>query len=242
MLDPCMEAVREGSERSPRGGQRRHWQSVPNLNCARAHAGVVAAAGMLFVLGGRSQVQAVQQVLPSCEVLAPPSSAWALAPDMHQPRSALAAAAMGGGLFAVGGQAARPTLRSVERFDLGQETWSVLGCDMRVERKYAAAAVLGGRLVVAGGLDECRTRLRSVEALDPREGRWRDLALLSMPRSSCGLAALQVGAYGRLFAAGGSAPGDHVHDTVESWVPEMNAWVPVASMGCGRSGLGLCAL
>lgn len=51
-------------------------------------------------------------------------------------------------------------------------------------------------------MDEMRTRLASVEALDPREGKWVGLAPLSMARSSCGLAALQIGAHGRVYAGG----------------------------------------
>lgn len=35
------------------------------------------------------------------------------------------------------------------------------------------AAVLDGRLYVVGGVNESRTRLASVEALDPREGKWQ---------------------------------------------------------------------
>ena len=60
------------------------------------------------------------------------------------------------------------------------------------------AGVLGGRIIVVGGVNEMRTRLASVEALDPREGRWHSLAPLSAPRSSCGAAALQE----RLYVVG----------------------------------------
>jgi hypothetical protein len=56
------------------------------------------------------------------------------------------------------------------------------------------AAVLGGRIYVAGGMDEGRTRSAAVWALDPRDGRrgWAPAAPLAAPRSSAGLAALQV--------------------------------------------------
>lgn len=47
-------------------------------------------------------------------------------------------------------------------------------------------------MYVVGGVSEARTRMASVMALDPREGLWRDVAPMSVPRSSCGVAALQV--------------------------------------------------
>jgi hypothetical protein len=54
---------------------------------------------------------------------------------MSVPRSALASACLGGGVYALGGASARHTLRSIERYDLGQETWTTLSAGMAVERK-----------------------------------------------------------------------------------------------------------
>lgn len=56
------------------------------------------------------------------------------------------------------------------------------------------------------------------------------------------VAALQVGAHGRLFAVGGMDEAEGVHGSVESYVPEMNQWVQVAALGAPRSGLGLCGV
>ena len=64
--------------------------------------------------------------------------------------------------------------------------------------RFKQAGVLGGRIIVVGGVNEARTRLATVEALDPREGRWQALAPLAAPRSSCGAAALQD----RLYVVG----------------------------------------
>jgi len=43
---------------------------------------------------------------------------------------------------------------------------------MRTARSAAIAAVLGGRMLVAGGVDENYERLRSVEALEPVASTW----------------------------------------------------------------------
>lgn len=57
-------------------------------------------------------------------------------------------------------------------------------------------------------------------------------------RSSCGLAALGD----VLYAVGGNAGDDSIHDSVECFDPAMNKWRPCASVSIGRSGLSLAAL
>lgn len=119
------------------------WEQLPGLVAPRAHAGIVSANGSLFVLGGRSQRQAVQHVLPSVEVFSPERYTWGRAPDMALPRSALGSAVLGGGVYAIGGQSQKRTLRSVERFDVGEERWVSLGSELNRAVKYGAAAVVG---------------------------------------------------------------------------------------------------
>ncbi len=63
--------------------------------------------------------------------------------------------------------------RTAEAFDPELQRWHALSGQMATERKYCAAAVLGGRLYVAGGMNEQRHRLAEVEAYDPREGKWQ---------------------------------------------------------------------
>ena len=97
---------------------------------------------------------------------------------------------------------------------------------------------LAGRLYVVGGVDHKRMQLGSVEAFDPREGRWVDLASMSCPRSSCGIAAL----FGSLYVAGGHGRNGSVHDTVEMYDPAADKWLPQASMGHARCGMALGVL
>lgn len=92
---------------------------------------------------------------------------------------------------------------------------------------------VGHRLFAVGGMNEQRIRLSSVEAYDPREGKWQMVGSMHVARSSCGMATL----HGRLYVVGGNAGDDVIHDTVECFLPETNQWVPCASISCGRSGL-----
>lgn len=95
-----------------------------------------------------------------------------------------------------------------------------------------------GRLYVVGGVDHARMQLSSVEAFDPREGRWTSLASMSSPRSSCGLAALSSS----LFVAGGHGINGSVHDSMEMYEPAADRWLPRAAMGHARCGMALGVL
>lgn len=86
---------------------------------------------------------------------------------------------------------------------------------------------------MVGGKDVAGRRLRSVEALDPREGVWRGASPLAEGRSSCGVAC--VG--GQLFAMGGNDDSGGLLSTVEVYCPFRAAWhaappLPFACSGC----------
>lgn len=83
-----------------------------------------------------------------------------------------------------------------------------------------------------------RHRLSSVVAMDPREGQWRELAPMSVRRSSCGVALL----HGRLYVAGGNAGDSLFHASVEAYMPEADRWQSCAPFSQGRSSLALAAV
>ncbi len=95
-----------------------------------------------------------------------------------------------------------------------------------------------GRLYVAGGMTSTRTRLASVEAYDPREGKWSLIAAMGVPRSSAEVAALAD----CLFAVGGNAGDDWIHNSVEMYIPAAGRWLQRASIAFARSGLAIAAL
>ncbi|KAF6256002.1 hypothetical protein COO60DRAFT_1702518 [Scenedesmus sp. NREL 46B-D3] len=206
------------------------WHSCEGPRTPRLHAAVAGAAGLLYVAGGRSQVN---QVVATTEVYDPSSCCWQSLPDMRQPRYAHAVASLAGRVYALGGQASKAIHRSVEVFDAGRGAWELLPQPLASERKYCAAAALGGRLLVLGGMNEARSRLASVEGYDPREGRWSALTSMTHARSSCGVSALG----GRLFAVGGNAGDQQLHASVEAYDPAAGKWMSCRPLSCGRSGL-----
>ncbi len=67
----------------------------------------------------------------------------------------------------------------------------------------------------------------------------QELPSLSVPRSSCGAAALN----GVLYCAGGSARDDQAfHASMEAYVTTAGKWLPRGSMSQARSGLAMSAL
>jgi hypothetical protein len=83
-------------------------------------------------------------VLSDVEVYDPPNDSWQAAPPMALPRTSLAAAALGGRLYAVGGQTSRSTHDSVEWWEPGAGRWVQMGAAMQQPRKYHGLTAAGG--------------------------------------------------------------------------------------------------
>ncbi|DBA92825.1 hypothetical protein WJX77_008376 [Trebouxia sp. C0004] len=225
------------------------WRTAEAPHTPHLHSAVASMQDTLFVLGGRagngtgSELRTVEVCSAittgaSSEFEGPMPVEWLFTSDMTVPRTCLAAASLGDSLYAVGGQAGRQIWDTVESYDAQQDAWVQLPGHMHSERKYTSAGVLHGRLYVAGGMTSTRTRLASVEAYDPREGKWSLIAAMGVPRSSAGVAALA----GCLFAVGGNAGDDWIHNSVEMYIPAAGRWLQRASIAFARSGLAIAAL
>jgi hypothetical protein len=201
------------------------------------HAALAAApSGALFLLGGRSgasidELDIVERYRPDADAW----DAWHSA-RMPTPRASLGAVALADALFAIGGQAGRATLASVDALDVHTGRW-MPAPPLRTARKYVAVAPLRGCAYALGGMSETRARLRGCERLDPREGRWHAIAPLPAPRSSAAAAA----AAGALFVVGGN-DGEATHASCTRYDAAADAWEEVAPLGVARSGAALVAL
>ncbi|KAL0054263.1 hypothetical protein WJX82_006341 [Trebouxia sp. C0006] len=171
------------------------WRTAEAPHTPHLHSAVASMQDSLFVLGGRagngtgSELRTVEvcSSIPtgtSSEFEGPTPVEWLFTSHMTVPRTCLAAASLGDSLYAVGGQAGRQIWDTVESYDAQQDAWVQLPGHMHSERKYTSAGVLHGRLYVAGGMTSTRTRLASVEAYDPREGKWSLIAAMGVPRAA----------------------------------------------------------
>ena len=131
---------------------------------------------------------------------------WTLKFPMFQARAGLAAAAIDGKLYAVGGAvhdvggAALP-VNTLEVYDPVTDRWTFKR-RMPTPRLGLAAAAIDGKLYAAGG-NAGISFFNTLEVYDPVANTWTTLA--PMPRTRSGLAAAAIG--GQLYAAGGSIDG-----------------------------------
>ena len=95
---------------------------------------------------------------------------------------------------------------------------------MKHPRSHAAAAALGNRIYVMGGMGEGPAPLSSVEVYDPKTGQWTESPSLPTPRSHVAAVALQE----RIFTLGGKTqkPDGSVEltKTVEIFTPATQSW------------------
>ncbi|MGH9023824.1 MAG: Kelch repeat-containing protein, partial [Acidimicrobiia bacterium] len=177
------------------------WSSGPPLPVPLHHAGAAVLAGRLYVAGGFTN-------LPGA-AWTPQSAVWSLGVGEAQwrpeaplatPRGALALAALGTRLFALGGADGKQVLRSVEILELGS-TWKP-GPDLASEREHLAATVARGRVFAIGGrVGSLESNRDQVESLAPGDKAWRQERPLGYNRGGIGAASPMD----RACVAGGEA-------------------------------------
>ncbi|ESP05145.1 hypothetical protein LOTGIDRAFT_103262 [Lottia gigantea] len=124
------------------------------------------------------------------------------------------------------------TLRSVERFDTFHKQWQSLPC-MRNPRSGLGAAVLDGKIYVAGGENDSLIH-DSVEIFDPDEKKWTKLGTMTDPRCGLGLCAYR----NNLYAFGGWI-GSVIGDTVEKYNADIDHWCIVGKLPTPRFGMAV---
>lgn len=158
---------------------------------------------------------------------------------MSTPRGALALAAIGTRLVAIGGVNGPLVLRSIEILELGS-TWKP-GPDLLVEREHLAATVARGRVFAIGGrAGSLESNRDQVESFAPGDKAWRQERPLGHNRGGIGAASPK----GRACVAGGEEPaGANEAGTikpVECLDPV--GWAQVAELEIARHGLAVAAL
>jgi non-specific serine/threonine protein kinase len=187
----------------------RRWRRLPAPPEERAAAAAAATSdGRVWVLGGRTRNGLATQML-SLDLR---TLRWARVRG-PRPREHLAATALRGRVYAIGGRLAGydTNFATVEAYDPRAGTWRPAP-DLPDPRGGTGATALAGRIVSIGGESPDGTR-RTVWALRPGAARWTQLPDLPTPRHGLGVVALG----GRVWAiAGGPEPGLTVSGAVES--------------------------
>jgi len=221
------------------------WAPFPSMNVSRCGcSGAVDSRGRIYVVGGGDNMYASSRAWSSIEVFersvdptgeeGRPPGRWRNGPAMGDARCALGVAYSSATdhLFAAGGYAgARRYLNTAERLDLSggaQGAWEALP-PLSCKRAGCNAAVgPDHRIYVLGGGPDGLTEHNTMEALDPREGRWHtDLAPLNVGRH---YNAAAFGPDGCLYVAGTFRHSGQL-DVVERYDPRANAWEGLRQIG-----------
>jgi N-acetylneuraminic acid mutarotase len=164
---------------------------------------------------------------------------WATAAPMPTARQELAAAAVNGKIYAVGGLDANfHGLNTVDVYDPSSNSWST-AASMPTARYFLAAAAVNGKVYAIGGRDVTSDlAVSTVEVYDPSSNSWSMAA--SMPTARGALAAAVVN--GKVYAIGGEDASGLAVSTVEVYDPSSNSWSTAARMPTARYLLAAAAV
>ena len=178
------------------------WVEGPALHHARGAAAAAVAGNKIVVAGGRTAGTSPAEVIPT-EVF--DGTSWHDAAGIPVPGDHLAAASDGTYLYAVGGRRLEVTSNTaaVQRFDPNADRWTQLPAAPG-KVSDAAAAIVGGRLIVAGG-ESIGTVFNTVWAYDLASSTWTSLPKLAAPRH--GLAVAGIG--NTVYAIDGASQPGH---------------------------------
>jgi N-acetylneuraminic acid mutarotase len=174
------------------------WSTGAPMPTARNTFGIAEIAGKIYVVGGFDG----SSMTAALEVFDPATNSWSAGPAMQGgARNALAAVALEGRLYALGGSSdAAPFLDVVESYDPAAAAWREEP-PLLFPRSNHGAAVVDGTVFVAGGNNWLMVNsfLASVESFDPDAGVWEARGPLKDGRADPGV----VAAGGTLYVIGG---------------------------------------
>ena len=141
----------------------------------------------------------------------PADQQWFRGTDNPLARRWMAATAVGGDLYTIGGYIPADLFNRASvsgltrRYSLSTNTWSSNLASLKVPRHSGKAVTLHGEPVVLGGTDSSTsaTDLNSVEAYSPELGTWRTLEPMLRRRQDFAAVVLD----GKIYAIGGSGDG-----------------------------------
>ena len=166
----------------------------------------------------------------SVQVIAAVSgNTWSTVAPLPTPRNYLAAGAVNGVLYAVGGSDNFfNSFGTMEAYDPVANMWTAKA-QLPTPRIGLAAGVVNGILYAVGGVDHNNQALATVEAYDPVVNTWTPKARLPTPRGF-----LAAGVVNGIFYAVGGANQNGPSNAVEAYDPATNTWTTKAPLPTPR--------
>jgi N-acetylneuraminic acid mutarotase len=199
------------------------WVSLAPMNEPRQELAAAQLDGKIYAvagLAGRANAN---------EIYDPATDDWSLGADLPVGTDHAWAVALEGRLYVGGG-----TTNRVFRYEPAADAWTEVAASASVHGGTPAAAVIDGRIYVAGGAGGGMLG-NEVEVYDPATDDWTSLAPMECARNHTAGAVLD----GKLYVAGGR-PGNQ--SCLEVYDPSSNTWTRRASMPTGRSGVAGAAV
>jgi len=161
---------------------------------------------------------------------------WEYAEPMSQRRSYIAAAELGGHIYAAGGMVGQTgrRLATFQRYDPDTNAWETLSRMPEAIRAATAAAVAGTFFVIGGDAEESDGT--QVYAYDPVRREWEERAPLPEPRFNHSAVALG----GLIYALGGFIQGEE-RDSVFVYDPAADRWSPGTPLPAPNHAFGAVA-
>jgi N-acetylneuraminic acid mutarotase len=209
------------------------WGRRAELPEANSEMAVAELDGKIYVIGG---YPASRETVGTVQVYDAATDRWSLTTPLPAPLNHEMAVAVGGLVYVIGGQSTSAGSGSyvdtVYAYDPADATWRQRA-RMPTARSAGVAAVIGGKIYVAGGRPP---RGADFAVYDPVADRWETLPDLPTQRNH--LAGAAIG--GKLYVVGGRFEGGFnspVTDVVEVFDPATRAWSTVAPMPTRRGGI-----
>lgn len=214
----------------PRAGAWRRGASLPHVFFDGAAA--APGDGAVYTFGGAFSPGVTARYDPTAD-------AWSERAPLPRPRHGLAAAAIGGLVYVVGGSDGRSVDGALDVYDPAADRWT-RGPPLPTPRTRLAAAALGGRLFALGGAPDAAGRgaTDAVDVFDPATGAWARAAPLPSPRQ--GSAAAVIG--DRLFVFGGFVRGLGVLAETLEYDAEGDRWLRRADLPTPRDQAAVAEL
>ncbi|HEY7163111.1 MAG TPA: kelch repeat-containing protein [Candidatus Binatia bacterium] len=213
-----------------------NWSLKAPLPVPNSETGVAELDGKIYVIGGYPWDR---KTVATVEVYDSRMDKWQIVAPLPQPLNHVMPAAVNAKIYVIGGQTTESSepdkagfVNSVYEYDPALNKWSQRA-PMPTSRSGGAAAVIDGKIYVAGGRPPGG---HDFAVYDPKTDSWAKLANLPTQRNHLAAGALdrKVHVFGGRF--GGGFQSERT-DVVEVYDPKTNGWSKRAPLLKPRGGV-----
>jgi N-acetylneuraminic acid mutarotase len=173
------------------------WTRGPDLPQAQGAGAAAIVNRHLHFIGANDSTRTIELGAHWSLDLDDEAAGWSARADMPNPRNHIAGAAIGGMIYAIGGQHGEQETQvaqaEVDRYDPQTDTWTTVAALPQARSHIGAGTfVMNGKIVVVGGEIAYETQRDTVLAYDPETNKWSLLGILPQPRSTAIAGALSA--------------------------------------------------